>query len=200
LKKSNISDQSEDNIVNLYINNDDHKINVNTPNTKSDFTRQFSDYSNKEIRLSTNIKFKAHPYQKAIDILNNLNNTLAPYEKIRVISNISKAITESIDDYWKNFYGLINKSQLVLEADDLMSIFIYILIKSQQIDTIIHLNLIKDFTTKVSKSTMAGYYYCTLEAALMYILSVDNIEEIMVKEKKNSGAQDNYNELMINIE
>lgn len=149
-----------------------------------------------DLKEDTDIKYKKstkHPYQKAIDIINKLASTKAPYEKMRVISNISKAITESINDYWKNYFGVINKTQLVLEADDLMSIFIYLLIKSQQIDTVIHLGLIKDFTTKVSKSTMAGYYYCTLEAGLSYIISVDKIEDFKEKGTKNSfhASEDN---------
>ena len=105
-----------------------------------------------------------------------------------LISTISLEITECVNNFWKDFHHLIEANYLNIDADELMSIFIYIIIKSEINDLLIHLRMVKDFTTSSAKSTMVGYYYVTLEASIMYLLELDNIngvEDLKNKEAKN---------------
>ena len=95
-----------------------------------------------------------------------------PHEKMSLIGTVSEEITSSINEYWKNLDNIITKSLLSIDADELMSIFIYIIIKSQFPEILIHSKIIKDFTTCVSKNTMMGYYYVTLDASILYIWDI----------------------------
>ena len=101
-----------------------------------------------------------------------MKNIKTPYEKMLQISNISIDITSCVNDYWKDFEKIISNSLLNIDADELMSIFIYIIVKSQMPELLIHTKIIKEFTTCVTKNTMIGYYYVTLDASLIYILDV----------------------------
>ena len=70
---------------------------------------------------------------------------------------------------------------LNLEIDQLMSIFIYIIIKSQIYDISVHCKIIKSFTTCITKASMIGYYYSTVEASVKYIQSIENVKELIKK-------------------
>ena len=68
---------------------------------------------------------------------------------------------------------------LNLEIDQLMTIFIYIIIKSQIYDISVHCKIIQSFTTRITKASMIGYYYSTVEASVSYIQSINNIKELI---------------------
>ena len=68
---------------------------------------------------------------------------------------------------------IMTSSLLNIDADELMSIFIYIIIKAQMPNLLIHMKIIKDFTTSITKTTMMGYYFATLEASILFILDFD---------------------------
>ena len=95
-----------------------------------------------------------------------------------IISNVTAEITSCINDYWKNLDKIIIKSFLSIDADELMSIFIYIIIKSQFHEILIHTKIIKDFTTCQAKNTMIGYYYITLDASIIYIMELNDISAL----------------------
>ena len=124
------------------------------------------------------------PYTKAINMLKSIANYHIPFEKMMLISTISLEITECVNEFWMGFEHIIQANNLNIDADELMSLFIYIMIKSELTDLLIHLRMIKDFTTSSSKSSMVGYYYVTLEASLMYVLDMKNIHDISRVEKK----------------
>jgi len=133
------------------------------------------------------------PFSKAINLLKTIVNYKVPFEKMMLISTISLEITECVNEFWKEYEYVIEPNNLNIDADELMSIFIYIMIKSELYDLFVHLRLIRDFTTSSSKSTMVGYYYVTLEASIMYILEIKNINDL--KKKKTSSmieVQDDY--------
>ena len=50
-------------------------------------------------------------------------------------------------------------------------------------ELLIHSKFIKEFTTSTTRSTMMGYYYTTIEASLIYILSVNDKTDIFNREK-----------------
>jgi len=100
-----------------------------------------------------------------------------------LISTISLQITDCVNEFWQEFENIIAPNNLNIDADELISIFIYILIKSKIYDLLIHTRIIKDFTTSSSKSTMIGYYYVTLEASLLYILEIKNVSDLKKMQK-----------------
>ena len=99
-----------------------------------------------------------------------------------IIADISNYIKTCINDSWKDYKHLITKSLLNIDSDELMSIFTYITIQSQVPELMIHTIIIKGFTTRSAKNTMIGYYYITLEASLLYIMSIENRD--VLKETK----------------
>ena len=100
-----------------------------------------------------------------------------------IIANISNEITDCINDFWQEMEEYIKKEYLNIEAEQIMTIFIYIIIKSGIIDIFVHCKMIKLFTTCTTKSSMIGYYYSTVEAEITYIKTLKDIDELF----KNHG-------------
>ena len=96
-----------------------------------------------------------------------------------IFASISSEITECINDFWKDLSEYIDKNLLNLEIDQLMTIFIYIIIQSQIEDISVHCKIIKSFTTCITKASMIGYYYSTVEASVSYISSINNVKELI---------------------
>ena len=66
---------------------------------------------------------------------------------------------------------------LSIDADELMTIFMYIVYKAHMPLLYVHSDFINYFTSPTTKSTMIGYYYTTLKGCLDYLLEVKNKEE-----------------------
>ncbi len=124
-----------------------------------------------------------YPYEKAIKLLRSIKSYRIPFEKMLILSNISTEITNSVNVFWKEMDGLISPSYLNIDADELMSLFIYIIIKSQMSSLLVNMKIIKDFTTSQSKSTMIGYYFVTLDASILFILDMD-LKKIEIDKNK----------------
>ena len=66
----------------------------------------------------------------------------------------------------------IQPSMLSIDADELMTIFMYIIYKSHMPILFVHGDFIKFFTSPTTKSTMIGYDYTTLQGCLDFLLEV----------------------------
>ena len=102
-----------------------------------------------------------------------------------IIANISNEITESINDFWQIMERYIKKDYLSIEAEQLMTIFIYVIIKSGISNIFVHCKMIKLFTTCTTKSSMIGYYYSTVEAGITYIKNIKDVDELFKNKGKN---------------
>ena len=127
--------------------------------------------------------FLSYPYETAILLLKQIEKYKTPFEKMMIIASISNEITDCINDFWQEMEEYIKKDFLGIEAEQIMTIFIYIIIKSGITDIFVHCKMIKLFTTCITKSSMIGYYYSTVEASIMYIRTLKNVEELF----KNKG-------------
>ena len=117
-------------------------------------------------------------YEKAIDLLRKVVKRKSPLEKMQTIANVSIEITECINVFWNGRDSIVSSTLLNLDADDIMSIFIYVIIKAKIYDLLIHSKMIKEFTTSITKSTMMGYYYVTLEASIMFLFDVKDTKSL----------------------
>ena len=99
-----------------------------------------------------------------------------------LIAKISTEITNCVNYCWEGMENYISPTLLNINADELMSIFIYIALKSQMPDLLIHKKIISEFTTKTTKQSTIGYYNITLEAAIEYIIK-DAINELNLNDK-----------------
>lgn len=95
-----------------------------------------------------------------------------------LIANLSEGITSSVNEFWRDMNSHFDSSLLDINADELVAIFIYMIIRSKNPEVIIHLNLIREFTTSVTRTSMKGYYYTTMEGALIYIKNLRSKEDL----------------------
>ena len=186
--KNNNSKDSMNNINNINSSKgEDYYINKNMiirtsflqENEKNIIPTKIEKIFNKvSFKRTKNIEYLSYPYETAIQLLKQIKKYKTPFEKMMIIASISNEITECINDFWKYLSNYINNSLLNLEIDQLMTIFIYIIIKSQIYDISVHCKIIKSFTTCITKASMIGYYYSTIEASVSYIQSIDNINQL----------------------
>lgn len=138
----------------------------------------------------TNNKSNYFPYETAIQLLRQIEKYKAPFEKMLIFASLGSEIKNCIDDFWEDMEDYIKNDVLGVEAEQLMTIFIYIISKAQIKDIVVHCKLIKLFTTSMTKTSMIGYYYSNAEASVTYIQTIKNVKEIF---KGNMGIFDNNN-------
>jgi hypothetical protein len=122
-------------------------------------------------------------YAKAITKLRELESNYSPLKKLDIIIATTRLICECVDDYWKDDQS-INKENLVIDADQILSIFLYIVIKAKVMNLKGHVNLIYDFGRKIVQNGQMGYYVTTIEACILQIESMDS--EFLTKLKDYS--------------
>jgi hypothetical protein len=116
------------------------------------------------------------PYEEAIKYINTIHKYKGPLEKLTVMALTSIMITDRIDEFWKNEKNLPEKF-LNIEADELMSIYLYIVYNMDISSILTQLDFIKYFTTPVTKQSMIGYYYTTVDGCIHFILDNENKED-----------------------
>ena len=125
------------------------------------------------------IPISKEPYLYAINYLRQIDTYKVPLEKFTVIALISVIITNCVDKYWGVMKDDLEKKYLNIDADELMSIYLYIIYKLKMPTLYVHLDFIKYFTTTNSKQTIMGYYYTTLEGCLNFILDIKDKKSLL---------------------
>ena len=122
------------------------------------------------------------PYLSAINLLKSSKNYKTPFEKIILIAAISDQIMESANSFWKDMEPYIKKDYLFIEADEIMTIFLYIIIQSQMPELILFCKIINNFTTQCTKAFNISYNYTLLEASLDYINELKDVKDLIQKD------------------
>ena len=162
LAESDIKSSKATNQENLKVTSDSGKLNL--------FTKDFS-------ILSEEKNYSRVPYGQAIEFIKKISDFKVPLEKLIIVASVSSLITESVNNYWKKMERFIQPSMLSIDADELMTIFMYIVFKCHMDSLFVHADFIKYFTSPTTKSTMIGYYYTTLQGCLDFLLEVKNKSE-----------------------
>lgn len=202
--RSSLASHDKEDQINLYantdvklnMNNTKHAINIDSSSTykglesehKTNSMKVFSESSimHKSLRKEkekNKFRYSQGSYEAAIKLLKSINKYKVPFEKMMLLATISSEVTECVNNFWADMSKVVTSSLLNIDADELMTIFIYVIIKSQMAELLIHSKLIKEFTTSTTRSTMIGYYYTTVEASLIYILSISDKTELFNREK-----------------
>ena len=126
-----------------------------------------------------NIFLSKIPYLDAINYLKQIDTYRAPLEKLIVIALISVIITDCVDKYWESLKKDLPGKFLNIDADELMSIYLYIIYKLKRPELFVQLDFIKYFTTNQTKQSMIGYYYTALEGCLNFILSLEDKSSLL---------------------
>ena len=124
------------------------------------------------------------PYLSAIKLLTNLKKYKAPFEKIVIIAAISDQITEAATTFWSEMEKYIKKDFLAIEVDEIMAIFLFIVIRTQMPEIIIFSKMITNFTTPNTRSFSISYNFTLLEASLEYISSLRNLKDLVKDDVK----------------
>ena len=122
------------------------------------------------------------PYISAINLFRSIKKYKTPFEKILLIAAISDQIMESADSFWKDMEPYIEKDFLFIESDEMMSIFLYIIIQAQMPEILIFCKIINNFTTQFTRGFNISYNYTLLEASLDYINELKDVKEIYLKQ------------------
>ena len=121
-------------------------------------------------------KFKDIPYGEAIKYMESIKDYNAPLDKLTIIALTSVLIIHSIDDFWKDVENL-DKKFLNIDADELMSIYLYIVYNIDIKSIYTQLDFIKYFTGSITKQSMIGYYYTTVNGCLSFIMEAKTKED-----------------------
>ncbi|CDW91387.1 UNKNOWN [Stylonychia lemnae] len=108
-------------------------------------------------------RLRVSPYSKVIDKLRSIKDFENPLRKIKVIDEAKHCISECIDEFWKGLN--LNQDNLMIDADQLVSIVTYSIIKSQMKDLPGQLKLIEEFTSVQVQNSKFGQALFTVKAA-----------------------------------
>ena len=164
-----------------------YKRNKPTNFNKSEDSGIFQILNEKEKKKKKNIK--RDKYNSVIQIIKKIPKIKSPYKKMLLIASISTEITECIDNYWEDSEEFIPKSNyLQVNSDELLKIFIFIVVQSRVPDLIIQEMIVQNYTFNYTKSTMIGFYNSTLDAAINYIQKhlLDEVKIGITEEFRNS--------------
>ena len=117
------------------------------------------------------------PYEEAIKYIQTIKNYNTPLDKLTIIALTSVLITKCIDKFWKG-KKIIKKNFLNVDADELMSIYLYIVYNMDLYSIYTQLDFIKHFTGSITKQSIIGYYYTTIEGCLAFIMSAKTKEDL----------------------
>ena len=88
---------------------------------------------------------------------------------------------ESATNYWKGMEKYIKKDFLYIDADEILKIFLYIIIQTQMPEILIECKIIENFTSELTKTFNVSYNYTLLEASIDYINGKNYINELNEK-------------------
>jgi hypothetical protein len=135
---------------------------------------KFPEVSSKE---SSSTITANYPYKKAVDYLSQIDNFQVPLEKLIMISFISVIIVDCVDKFWEKKSSELPQDFLSIGADEIMSIYLYIIYKLNFSEIIIQLEFIKHFTTCMTKQSIFGYYFSTFEGCIRYLQQEEDEKE-----------------------
>eukprot|EP00743_Colponemidia_sp_Colp-15_P006219 GILK01006690.1.p1 GENE.GILK01006690.1~~GILK01006690.1.p1 ORF type:complete len:452 (+),score=39.66 GILK01006690.1:69-1424(+) len=107
------------------------------------------------------------PYEAAVRCLRCIESMQSPMQKLECIVATSRVICQCVDMYWRDCN--IRSKDLCINADDLLSIFAFVVVHSNLVDIFAHCRIIEEFTTDSIRRSMPGYYLATLQAAVELI-------------------------------
>ena len=124
----------------------------------------------------------------AINFLKSIIKYKTPFEKLVLLAAISDQIMENANNFWKEMKPYIKKDYLNIEADDILNIFLYVLIQTQMPEILIENKIINNFTTELIKSSSLAYNLSLLEASIDYINGLKDINNLNVDENALKDA------------
>ena len=121
------------------------------------------------------------PYGEAIYYFKNIKDYNIPLDKLTIIALVSVIITDCIDEFWKTEMENLDTKFLKVDADELISIYLYIIYNLDLPSLYTQLDFIENFTGSITKQSMIGYYFTSVVGSLEFIMSSDKKEDLLPK-------------------
>jgi hypothetical protein len=143
--------------------------------------REFKDLFMKRLNLDVVFLTKTIetiPFYKSITFLRKIYEYDSMYKKIDTMYRLRNSILMEIDSFWE---GIPLKSKYKqVDANNFISLFIYILIKGQIESIVIDIELIDDFTSRNTKLSNKGYFFSLFQSSCEYLISnltIDHLDQ-----------------------
>ena len=110
-----------------------------------------------------------NPYEKTINCFKNIEKYQNPFDKLLLTVKLKKIISEEISEFWSKCDQdeLKNKNiNLNIEADDFISIFKYMIFKSEINNIHSEISFIESFISNQIKSDSEWYYLSLIQVSL----------------------------------
>ena len=121
------------------------------------------------------------PYGEAIYYFKNIKDYNIPLDKLTIIALVSVLITDCIDEFWKTEMENLDSKFLKVDADELISIYLYIIYNLDLPSLYTQLDFIEHFTGSITKQSMIGYYFTSVVGSLEFIMSSEKKEDLLPK-------------------
>jgi hypothetical protein len=130
------------------------------------------------------------PYQKAIEILQQLPNYKTPSRKIKCLVETAKAIVSCVDNHWK---GKSEAKNVVVGGDELLPIFTYVVIKASVPYLFTESSFVETFITESAAKEQGGYLVATFQMSVHFIaqLNKNQLEESAKQIFEKASMQEN---------
>ena len=151
--------------------------------------KEFSEkYNNSSFFSEFDVKIEKddihNPYGKAIEFIELIQYYKTPLEKLTIIALESALITTSVNSFWKEQKNLPNNF-LRIDADELLSIYLYIICKMNTDTIFTQLDYIQNFIGLASKQSLVGYFYTTVEGCIKFLISAKSKENLAYNKEQN---------------
>lgn len=118
------------------------------------------------------------PFDETLLLLRQLNDCSSMLKRIDLMFTLRSSILNEIDKFWINIP--LKMKYKSVDADNLLSIFIYLIIKSQMTNLIIDIEIIDCFLSKNIKLSRKGYFFSLFQSSIEYIIDNINMEQLDV--------------------
>lgn len=112
-----------------------------------------------------------YPYKRAVLGLRGLTGEVTPASKLACVVQTSHHLCQCVDEYYTD-RGL-EPPGLCINADDLLSIFAFVLLRSRLPHVISEAEFMRDWVGDRSNLAMSGYFLAVLQAAIELISHLD---------------------------
>lgn len=142
----------------------------------------------KTLNISSNDNKNTYfPYEKAVQLLKFVHICKKPLEKMKKILDVAEMIKISIKNFYKENH-LKNIKSKNLDSDEILAIFLFILVKSGVKSLHVDLKIIENFTTDRILNSKNGYYLMTLQLCLKFVesLNAQELKKLNFEQRKAS--------------
>lgn len=106
------------------------------------------------------------PYIKTVECLKEIMLLKSPTQKLEQIFKTVDMLFQEIKEFYEGFNEIMEEE---ISGDDMLSLFIFIIVKSNIPELLIHCKILDLFMTNNQINSITGYYVSTIQVALTYI-------------------------------